>query len=194
MSGERLALERPHARFAQSYRALLDEFAARREPLVPFTLEFDPTDFGKLVYHLEACSRGEGLPPGFVPHSTFWLVRDDEEVVGVSNLRHALTPKLRIEGGNIGYGVRPSARRRGYATEMLRRTLAEARAVGLGEVLLTCAKTNAGSVRTILACGGRFDSEEFIETRGEVVQRYWIGLSHVPLPGDPSPVPLPGDP
>jgi predicted acetyltransferase len=186
MTAETLRLERPREDLADSYRALLGEFAARGEALIPFTLEFDHADFPALVRTLEACSRGEGLPEGFVPHSTFWLVRDGREVVGVSNLRHALTPRLRHEGGNIGYGVRPSARRRGYATAMLRATLEEARAVGLGEVLLTCAKANAGSVATILACGGRFDSEEFIAARGEVVQRYWIGLaSHVTLPGDP---------
>jgi predicted acetyltransferase len=176
MTGESLRLERPREALAQSYRGLLGEFAERGEALIPFTLEFDPADFAALVRRLEACSRGEGLPEGFVPHSTFWLVRDGQDVVGVSNLRHALTPRLRHEGGNIGYGVRPSARRRGYATAMLRATLEEARAVGLGEVLLTCAKANAGSVATILACGGRLGSEEFIPMRGEVVQRYWIQL------------------
>jgi len=168
-------LERPHARLARSYRELVREFIDRGEPLIPFTLEFAHDDFEAFVRRLEACSRGEGLPAGFVAHSTFWLV-DAGEVVGVSNLRHALTDKLRIEGGNIGYGVRPSARRRGHATEILRRTLDEARAVGLAEVLLTCAKANTGSIATILACGGRFDSEEFIAARGEVVQRYWIAL------------------
>lgn len=169
-------LQRPRAGLARSYREFVREFIDRGEPLIPFTLEFPHDDFEALVGRLEACSRGEGLPAGFVAHSTFWLVDEDGAVVGVSNLRHALTDKLRVEGGNIGYGVRPSARRRGHATEMLRRTLDEARRIGLAEVLLTCAKSNAGSVATILACGGRLDSEEFIATRGEVVQRYWIPL------------------
>ncbi len=169
-------LERPHLRLAHSYRELVREFVDRGEPLIPFTLEFAHDDFAALVSRLEACSRGEGLPAGFVAHSTFWLVDDAGEVVGVSNLRHALTEKLRIEGGNIGYGVRPSARRRGHASELLRRTLDEARRLGLEEVLLTCAKTNTGSIATIRACGGRFDSEEFVAARGEVVQRYWVAL------------------
>jgi predicted acetyltransferase len=168
--------ERPHAALAGSYRALVGEFTAHGEPLIPFPLQFDNADFDAFVTKLDDCARGVGLPEGFVPHSTFWLV-DEGEVVGVSNLRHRLTYLLRIEGGNIGYGVRPSARRRGHATALLRHTLGEARAVGLDEVLLTCAKANAGSVATILRCGGRLDSEEFIAARGEVVQRYWIGLA-----------------
>jgi predicted acetyltransferase len=168
--------ERPQPALADSYRAMVAEFTARGEALIPFPLAFENTDFAAFVAKLDDCSRGVGLPEGFVPNSTFWLV-DDDEVVAVSNLRHRLTHNLRIEGGNIGYGVRPSARRRGHATELLRRTLDEARAVGLAEALLTCAKANAGSVATIVRCGGKLDSEEFIPTRGEVVQRYWIALA-----------------
>ena len=174
---EVLRVEPPDVAYEASYRALVREFLVHGEPLIPFTLEFSHADFPAFVERLAACARGEGLPPGFVPHSTWWLVRDGKEVVGVSNLRHALTPKLRVEGGNIGYGVRPSARRRGYATALLRGTLERARAVGLQEALLTCAKNNAASVATIRRCGGRFDSEEFIPERKEVVQRYWITLA-----------------
>jgi predicted acetyltransferase len=97
--------------------------------------------------------------------------------VAVSNLRHALTESLRRDGGHIGYGVRPSARRRGHATAILRHTLDEARLLGLREVLLTCAKDNEPSARTILRCGGRLDSEAFIDARAELVQYYWIPLS-----------------
>jgi predicted acetyltransferase len=123
------------------------------------------------------CARGEDIPAGFVAHSTFWLICG-AEVVGVSNVRHRLTEALRREGGNIGYGIRPSYRGRGLAHALLTKTLDEARRLGLGEVLLTCAKTNAASVRTITASGGVFLSEEYLEHRGEVVQRYRIGLSN----------------
>lgn len=167
--------EKPHSGLQDSYRRMLDELHARKEPLIPFPLSFPHGDFDALVARLAAYERGEGLPAGFVPHSTYWLVADGE-VVGVSNLRHRLTDSLRVEGGNIGYGVRPSARRRGYATELLRQTLGEARSLGLDQALITCAKRNAGSVRTILRCGGRLHSEEFIAARGEIVQRYVIAL------------------
>lgn len=177
MENENLRLEAPSEVHADSYRALVRDFLVHGEALIPFTLEFSCEDFPAFVARLEACARGEGLPPGFVPHSTWWLVREGDEVVGVSNLRHALTPRLRVEGGNIGYGVRPSARRRGYATALLRATLDRARELGLKEALLTCSKTNAASVATIRNCGGRFDSEEFIPARNEVVQRYWIDLA-----------------
>ena len=70
--------------------------------------------------------------------------------------------------------MRPSARRRGHATEILRRTLAEARALGIDEALVTCGKANAGSAGAIRKCGGRLHSEEYVESRGEVVSRYLV--------------------
>ena len=73
--------------------------------------------------------------------------------------------------------VRPSARRRGFARELLRLTLERARGLGLEEAWLTCAKSNVASSRTILANGGTFVSEEFIDSRGEIVQRYRIPLA-----------------
>lgn len=172
-----IVFEEPHAGLADSYRSLVREFSNAGEPLVPFVLAIPADDFGEFLGRLAACARGEGLPPGFVPHSTYWLV-ENGEVVAVSNLRHELTDALRRHGGNIGYGVRPSARRRGLATMVLGRTLERARQRGLAEALLTCAKANVGSVRAIQNNGGELTSEELIPERGEVVQRWRIDLSN----------------
>lgn len=165
----------PAAAYKDSYRSLVAEFAASGDPLTPFTLAFPHENFEAFLAELSGAAQGIGIPAGFVPHSTFWLV-DGVEVLGVSNLRHELTEQLRIEGGHIGYGVRPSARGRGLARELLRLTLAEAARRGLGRVLLTCAKDNPASSRVIAANGGRLDSEEYVPARGKVIQRWWIEL------------------
>jgi predicted acetyltransferase len=174
-----LQFEQPHTGLQESYRDLIREFQAAGEPLVPFPLSFPNDDFPAFLARLAACSRGEGIPPGFVPHSTYWLVSDGA-VVAVANLRHSLTDALRREGGNLGYGVRPSARRRGFAVEILRRTLDRARAIGMTEVWLTCDKKNVASARTILGGGGVLISEEFLPERNDVVQRYRIVLEPIP--------------
>jgi predicted acetyltransferase len=171
-----LRFEKPHAGLQHSYRGLVREFLELGEPLVPFPLAFANGDFAAFLAKLSACARGEGIPEGFVPHSTYWLVHHGSEVVGVSNLRHRLTDALRFEGGHIGYGVRPTARRRGFATQLLRHTLAEARALGVREAWLTCGRTNTASIHTILRNNGIFVSEEFVPSRAEVVQRYRIAL------------------
>src|SRR4051812_33177248 len=43
------------------------------------------------------------LPDGLVPSTTFWLVDDDGQVLGMTRLRHHLNEGLRIHGGHIGY-------------------------------------------------------------------------------------------
>ena len=166
-------LVRPDAEWRESYRAFVREVAARGEPFVPFPLGFPHEHFDGLLAQLAACERGVGIPEGFVPHSTFWLVAEGE-VVGVSNLRHRLTESLRAEGGHIGYGVRPSARGRGFGKRLLALTLGEAARLGIDRALLTCAKANTASSGVILANGGVLEDESFRESRGEVVQRWWV--------------------
>ncbi|HLX28149.1 MAG TPA: GNAT family N-acetyltransferase [Casimicrobiaceae bacterium] len=166
----------PSGALRDSYRDLVDEFVQKGETLVPFVLRFEHGDFDDLLARLDGCSHGIGLPDGFVPHSTYWMVEDGAHVVGVSNIRHTLTPALRREGGNIGYGIRPSARRRGYGREILRRSLLRAREVGLDEALLTCAKSNLASVSVIVGNGGVLIDEAYLPNRGEIVHRYVIRL------------------
>ena len=83
---------------------------------------------------------------------------------------------LRDFGGHIGYGVRPSERRKGYATLMLRLVLDKARAMGIERVLITCDKDNLASARVIQKNGGVLDSESYSEQAKRVTQRYWIEL------------------
>ncbi|MBI2568867.1 MAG: GNAT family N-acetyltransferase [Candidatus Schekmanbacteria bacterium] len=184
--------EPPHEGLKDSYRSLIHELDERGEPLIPFPLGFPNADFPGFLRRLAACSRGEGIPPGYVAHSTYWLARGGE-VLGVSNLRHVLTEKARRDGGNIGFGVRPSARRQGVATELLRRTLAAAQRMGIPAAWLTCDRRNEASRRTILRNGGIFVSEELIPERGSVVQRYRIDLAVSGAAPRELPAP-PGDP
>lgn len=170
-----LTFEEPHSALRDSYRELVNEFLRAGETLVPFTLSFANDDFEAFLAQLEDCRKGVGIPSGFVPHSTYWLVSDGT-VVGVVNIRHSLTDALRHFGGSIGFGVRPSMRRNGFASELLRRALIETRCLGVSEVLLTCNKENVGSARTILANGGRLLSEEFMADHGGMIQRYQIDL------------------
>lgn len=174
IAARRLELVRPALELADAYRALVAEFEAAGESLIPFPLSFAHTDFPALLQQLANCERGIDIPAHFIAHSSHWLVRGGTELVAVSNLRHGLTPALRVEGGHIGYGVRPSARGAGAATEILRQTLHQAGARGIGPALLTCARRNVASARTIVCNRGVLESEEFVAQRGEVVQRYWV--------------------
>ena len=128
-------------------------------------------DFAYYLEHLEYKEPQEGL----VPDSTFFCFDEKRNLmVGAVNIRHDLNDYLLKYGGHIGDGIRPSERRKGYATEMIRLALEECRKLGLTRVLVTCDKNNIGSAKSIIRNGGILENEVLEE--GSIKQRYWIVL------------------
>ncbi|MFJ6169335.1 GNAT family N-acetyltransferase [Micromonospora orduensis] len=113
------------------------------------------------------------LADGQVRCTHRWIVEDGRVLGGIA-LRHELDDFLLRVAGHIGYGIRPSARRRGVATWALGRVLGEARAIGLDRVLIVCAADNMASARTIERHGGVLEGVRGTELGP--ARRYWIGL------------------
>lgn len=113
--------------------------------------------------------------PDWVEADTFLLMHEGKErILGMINFRHYLNDYLSEYGGHIGYAIRPTEQRKGYAKAMLALCLDECRKLGLNKVLLTCDSDNKASYRTIEACGGHF--ERMTELDGIGVARYWITI------------------
>ena len=91
---------------------------------------------------------------------------------GRGSVRHRLTAALLERGGHIGFGVVPSARRRGLATAILRGCVEHARGLGIARALVTCDETNVGSRRTIERAGGQL--EDVRAHANARVCRYWL--------------------
>ena len=115
----------------------------------------------------------ETVNPEWVVTDTFFVVDEQDEIVGIIDLRHTLNDFLK-DFGNSGYSVRPSQRQKGYATEMLRQVLDIARRAGLEELHLSVEKDNIPSIKTIVKNGGVY--ERSFEFEGELADIYRIEL------------------
>lgn len=117
----------------------------------------------------------ETVRDGLVQASTYLAVRFcDKRVIGMIDIRHSLNDYLLKFGGHIGYSVRKSERRKGYAKKMLCLALEKCKELNIEKVLVTCDKENIASAKTIMRNGGVLQNEVLEEKR--ITQRYWISL------------------
>lgn len=110
----------------------------------------------------------------WVVTDTFFAVRiSDDKIVGIIDLRHTLNDFLK-DLGNCGYSVRPSERKKGYATEMLYLLLQTAREAGMKELHISVEKENTASIKVIQKNGGMYERSFSFEN--ETADIYKIGL------------------
>jgi predicted acetyltransferase len=167
-------LSEPSLELKDSYFSALKEYTSRGLPLDEGVA--NPGNyFAKFVQHLKDESQGINLEEGHVPQTTYWIT-DKDGYAGRVMLRHELNEQLLRKGGNMGYGIIPSKRGRGYATKALALGLNKARELGLKKVLLTCFSTNIGSKKVIEKNGGILENEVPGENGEPSRLRYWINL------------------
>lgn len=108
---------------------------------------------------------------------TFLLIRkNDNRLIGTINVRWNLTEEMKQFGGNIGYGIRPTERRKGYNKINLYLGLIEAKKLGLDKVMLDCDVNNLGSRKTMQALGGTLERTEIDPYDGVLTSVYWFNV------------------
>lgn len=169
-----LKLIRLNNELKEEYLDMIEEYKLTNERIIPSTISNDSKDFSKLLNKLDNFSNNIDLPKELVPSTLYFLVNDNNRILGAIDIRHKLNDALKFRGGHIGYGIRPSERKKGYATAMLKMGIEKAKEIGINKALITCDKNNIGSSKTIINNGGILDSEDIFE--GNIFQRYWINI------------------
>lgn len=175
MNSEYLQLRPLRVEDEKSFRLAVSEFK-ETEPGWRFAFDYNESmSFSDYVKLLELWSVGKGLPENFVTN-TFLVAVIHDKIVGRVSIRHSLNDFLERIGGHIGYGVIPSQRKRGYATEMLRQALQIAGSLGIDRVLITCDVDNVASRRVIEKNDGIFEGLTNASELDIQKRRYWIDV------------------
>lgn len=165
------------------YKAAIHDAVAEMQAIGEWDITPDAfaARFDDILREIAAAKDPATAPPGVLPYEDLWLMEDDTWI-GLLTLRSQINEQFLHTGGHIGYVVRPSKRRLGYGTALLRLGLDKARERGLQRVLLTCNETNIGSRKVIETNGGQFENAVVVEGQEGQTLRYWITLDQTTTP------------
>lgn len=173
-----LRLVLPTAEYREEIAAYRQEFLNAGDSLDgtgPLRRMADPMEW---IAVTESFRHADTVPPGWVQATQFLCVREaDRRVVGMIQVRHRFNAFLKEYGGHIGYSVRPSERRKGYASWMLNAVKPFCRSIGLDSVMVTCLVGNEASRKVILKNGGVYDATAREPVEKQEIERYWISLA-----------------
>ena len=174
---EKLILVKPDASYAEeiiSYRREMLLADSSMDGCGSLRRMEDPHEWLK---ENETYANPETVPKDRVQSTQFVLTREEEKrILGMIQVRHYFNEYLEKYAGHIGYSVRPTESRRGYAKRMLHESLAFCREIGLDRILVSCLRENEGSRRTILANGGIYETTVYEPRENVWLERYWIAI------------------
>ena len=161
----------------EQYSELYEEWQTESEHINPWffktqckTIE----DFADFIHMLDNYEKAN-VDKQYASQTSYFVVDENDRLIGGASIRHYLTTDGYNYGGHIGYGVRPSERRKGYGTQILKLALDEAKALKIYKVLLVALETNIGSNKVIQNCGGIFENQ-IKDSDNSVINRYWINI------------------
>jgi len=138
-----------------------------------YKLDVDRYSYSEWLEIIKSNTSVDTANPRFGVSDTFFALNEENEIVGIINIRYDMTEFYK-DSGHIGYSVVPDKRKRGYATKMLKAALVKAKEHNLSEVKVVCTADNEPSRKTILACKGKMN--RVIESNDVNKEEYLIVL------------------
>lgn len=159
----------------EAYISYIKEWEAEGNKIVPMAASRGDKTYAQLLESLEYHKSDAVYDQGWVPASLYFLEDDQGILLGAIHFRHELNENLMVEGGHLGYGVRPSQRGHGLGSKMLAMTLELPELKAIDRVLITCDDDNIGSAKTIEKNRGHLENK--VAVGDKMVRRYWIERS-----------------
>ena len=172
----KLFLAKPDLAYFGQYNEMMAEWRANGTQIAPWFLDAPFPDleaFARFIRMLDDCEHGI-TAEGYAATTSYFVIDEAGRLVGAASLRHYLTEEGFRSWGHIGYGIRPSERRKGYGVQTLRLALEQAKTRNIRKVLIGVHEGNAASRRTVERCGGILENTVRLENDPEPVCRYWI--------------------
>lgn len=177
---ERFYLEEANIdRKEQAIDYIKEHIKFNSEPSGTSGLDDEYENYENWLKKLEQIKNIETCPSDRCIGREYFLIREnDNQIIGMVNLRWNLNEWMLNYGGNIGYGIRPTERMKGYNKINLYLCLLKAKKIGLKKVLLTAYEDNLGSINTIKALGGVLENK-VLDYKGsnKFLGRYWINVN-----------------
>ena len=167
-------LKRPTKEYEKEALAFKQEFIDNGENTINGSELLDRMDsYDEWLQSVTDNISAETVSPSWVVTDTYFAFDDNDRIVGIIDFRHELNDFLK-DFGNSGYSVRPSERRKGYATQMLGLIVKEAKEIGMDKLQLSVERTNEPSIKTIIKNNGKY--ERSFEFEGEEADVYMIDI------------------
>ncbi len=169
-----ITLKRPTKEYESEALAFKQEFIENGETTINGSELLDQMDsYDEWLKSVTDNISPDTVNSEWVVTDTYFAFDEDDNIVGIIDLRHELNDFLK-DFGNSGYSVRPSQRRKGYATEMLKLIIERAHQIGMDKLQLSVETSNEASVKTITKNGGKYERSFTYE--GEEAAVYMIVL------------------
>ena len=137
---EKIKLIQPQKEHEAAIQKYVEEhFSVGEDSLHGSSLLTEMESYSAWLTHLAKQSDKATVTSDWVVSTTLIAIREnDQKIIGTIDIRHELNGFLREFVGHIGFGVRPTERGKGYATEILRLGLKYCEILGLEKVMIAC--------------------------------------------------------
>ncbi len=161
------------------YVELYNEFISNKSDLIPDVLELKcetKEDYKNILRELTNRKKGNHEDLDWYKDSYYFLAFVDNNLIGIGCIRNHLTKKGCDIWGNIAYGVRPTERKKGYATKIAEQLVTKCKELGMNEVILCHYEDNIISPKIFNKIGAEYTNTTNSTVGNKKIKRYKIVL------------------